>query len=95
MEIDREKFLAVAMALALAGQAGCGGSPRGTSNIREESSWGGSHMGRAPAPTYEGAYYPPPAEGGYYPPPAEEGYYPPPAEEYYAPPAEYAPPVFE
>ena len=94
MEINREKFLAVAMAMALSGSQGCGGAPRGTSNIREEPSWGGSNLGPAHAPVYEGAYAPPAYEGGYYPPPAEEGYYPPPTEEFYAPPDEIMP-VYE
>jgi hypothetical protein len=106
MEINRDKFRAVALMIALAAQsqAGCivvHDPPR--TNLREEqTSW----TGTAPrpvqpavvSPVYEGyaptsEYYPPPVyEAGYGP---TNEYYPPPAYEGYGPVNEYGTPVYE
>jgi hypothetical protein len=89
MEINREKFRAVALMIALA-NSGCVIVPagRGTTNVQEEQTqWSGSSAGHTttpyrPGPTAEG-YYGPVTEGYYGP--TTEGYYGPVTEGYYGP----------
>ncbi len=91
MRIDRDKFLAAAMALGLTAQGGCGAGPRGSFNYRHEENWGGAGLGRVPpghgtATPYRGPsdeYYP--TATGYAP---YDEQWPTPADEYY-------PPVYE